>query len=68
VPERVTTENMRGRVARIEAASGYRLTIDGRDGLRVNDHLVAMQDIDATNGVIQGINAVLERPVLVAER
>jgi len=68
VPERVTTENMRGRVTRIEAASGYRLTIDGRDGLRVNDHLVAMQDIDATNGVVQGINAVLERPVLVAER
>jgi uncharacterized surface protein with fasciclin (FAS1) repeats len=68
VSERVTTENMRGRVVRVEASNGYRLTIDGRDGLRVNDHLVAMQDIDASNGVIQGINTVLERPVLVAQR
>jgi uncharacterized surface protein with fasciclin (FAS1) repeats len=67
VPERVTRANMSGRTARVEAASGYRVTIDGRDGLRVNDQLVTMQDIDATNGVIQGINAVLSPPVLVAE-
>jgi uncharacterized surface protein with fasciclin (FAS1) repeats len=68
VPERVTSENMRGRVARVEASSGYRVTIDGRDGLRVNDQLVAVPDINATNGVIQGVNAVLAPPVLVAER
>ena len=68
VPERVTTQTMHGRVARMEASNGYRLIVDGRDGLRVNDHLVAMQDIEAANGVIQGINAVLERPVLVAQR
>jgi uncharacterized surface protein with fasciclin (FAS1) repeats len=66
VPERVTTENMRGRIVRAEASNGYRVTIDARDGLRVNDHLVVMQDVNATNGVIQGINTVLERPVLVA--
>jgi uncharacterized surface protein with fasciclin (FAS1) repeats len=68
VLERLTTENMQGRIVRMEASNGYRVTIDGRDGLRVNDNLVAMQDIDATNGVIQGINSVLERPVLVASR
>jgi len=68
VPERVTTENMSGRVARVEASSGYRVTIDGRDGLRVNDQLVAVQDVNASNGVIQGINVVLAPPVLVAER
>jgi uncharacterized surface protein with fasciclin (FAS1) repeats len=68
VPERVTTENMSGREAQVEASNGYRVTIDGRDGLRVNDQLVAVQDINATNGVIQGINAVLSPPVLVAER
>jgi uncharacterized surface protein with fasciclin (FAS1) repeats len=68
VAERVTTESIAGRVVRVEAASGYRVTIDGRNGLRVNDTLVAVQDIDATNGVIQGINSVLERPVLVASR
>ena len=66
VPERVTAENMNGRLARVEASSGYRVTIDGRDGLRINDQLVAMQDINATNGVIQGINAVLSPPVMVA--
>jgi uncharacterized surface protein with fasciclin (FAS1) repeats len=59
---------MSGRVARVEASSGYRVTIDGRDGLRVNDQLVAMPDINASNGVIQGVNAVLAPPVLVAER
>jgi len=66
VPGRLTTENMHGRVARSEASSGYRLTVDGRDGLRVNDHLVVMPDIDASNGVIQGINSVLSPPVMVA--
>lgn len=68
VPERVTSESVEGRVARMEAASGYRVEIDGRDGLRVNDQLVAMPDIEATNGVIQGVNAVLSPPVLVASR
>jgi uncharacterized surface protein with fasciclin (FAS1) repeats len=66
VPARVTTASTRGRVIRPEASNGYRVTVDGRDGLRVNDQLVTMQDIDATNGVIQGINAVLAPPVLVA--
>jgi len=65
-PGRITTENMRGRVTRPEASSGYRLTVDGRDGLRVNDQLVVVPDIDATNGVIQGINSVLSPPVLIA--
>lgn len=66
VPGRLTSQNLRGRVARAEASSGYRVTIDGRDGLRVNDQLVVMPDINATNGVIQGINSVLSPPVLVA--
>lgn len=66
VDERVTTETMSGRVVREEAANGYRVEIDGRDGLRVNDQLVTMQDINATNGVIQGINSVLSPPVMVA--
>jgi uncharacterized surface protein with fasciclin (FAS1) repeats len=44
------------------------VTVDGRDGLRINDRLVVMPDIDASNGVIQGINDVLSPPVLVASR
>lgn len=67
VPERVTSESVGRRTMREESASGYRVTIDGRDGLRVNDELVVMPDITATNGNIQGINRVLSPPVLVAE-
>jgi uncharacterized surface protein with fasciclin (FAS1) repeats len=66
VAERVTSDGVHGRVVRQEAANGYRVEIDGRDGLRVNDQLVTMPDITASNGVIQGINTVLSPPVLVA--
>jgi uncharacterized surface protein with fasciclin (FAS1) repeats len=66
VPERVTRASVGARVTRMEAANGYRVTLDGRDGLRVNDQLVVMPDIEASNGVIQGVNAVLAPPVLVA--
>lgn len=66
VPERVTTETAQGRIAQEESANGYRVSVDGRDGLRVNDQLVVMQDINASNGVIQGINTVLAPPTLVA--
>jgi uncharacterized surface protein with fasciclin (FAS1) repeats len=66
VPERVTSESVRGAQRPMEASSGYRVQIDGRDGLRVNEQLVVMPDIEASNGVIQGINSVLSPPVLVA--
>ncbi len=66
VAERVTSENVGGRRTQFEAASGYRLAVDGRDGLRVNDELVVMPDISATNGVIHGVNEVLTPPVLIA--
>ena len=67
VPERVTSDSVGARTTRPESASGYRVTLDGRDGLRINDELVVMPDISATNGVIQGVNRVLSPPVLVAE-
>ncbi|MGD9967734.1 MAG: fasciclin domain-containing protein [Hyphomonadaceae bacterium] len=67
VPERVTSANVRGRVTRPESSNGYQVTLDGRDGLRINDQLVALPDIEASNGVIQGINVVLSPPVLVAD-
>ncbi|ANP47188.1 fasciclin domain-containing protein [Candidatus Viadribacter manganicus] len=66
VAERVTSDTVGARTTRPESANGYRLTVDGRDGLRVNDELVVMPDIAASNGVIQGINSVLSPPVLVA--
>jgi len=68
VPERVTSEGVNGRLVRPESSNGYRVTVDGRDGLRVNDQLVTMPDISASNGVVQGINTVLSPPTLVASR
>lgn len=66
VPERVTSASVEGAQRPMEASSGYRVQIDGRDGMRVNEQLVVMPDIEASNGVIQGINSVLSPPVLVA--
>jgi len=68
VAERVTTDSAANANAREESTSGDYVQIDGRDGLRVNDELVVMQDIEARNGVVQGINRVLSPPVLVAGR
>lgn len=67
VNARVTSENTNTQ-APLEALNGQRLTIDGRDGLRVNDELVAIPDIEASNGAVHGVNAVLSPPVLVAAR
>lgn len=66
VPERVTVASVGERVTRPESASGHRVTLDGRDGLRINDQLVVMPDIDASNGVIHGVNSVLAPPAVVA--
>ena len=66
VPGRLTSANMHGRAVRMHAANGYDITLDGNDGLRVNDQLVAVPDLAARNGVVQGINAVLSPPVMIA--
>lgn len=62
----LTNANAHGAITHPHALNGYPVTIDARDGLRVNDELVAMQDVQASNGVIQGINRVLSPPVMVA--
>lgn len=66
VPARVTSANARGHVIRPQSSNGYRVAIDGRDGLRINDQLVVVPDLAASNGMIQGINRVLSAPVMVA--
>jgi len=66
VAERITSESAGARVSQAEAASGFDLTIDGRDGLRVNEALVALPDMSASNGVVHGVNEVLAPPVMVA--
>jgi uncharacterized surface protein with fasciclin (FAS1) repeats len=63
---RVTTASQHGQISNVNAASGYRLVLDGRNGLRVNDQLVVLPDLDAKNGVVQGVNSILQPPVMVA--
>jgi len=67
VPERVTSQDLAGS-ARMQSASGYELEIEGGDGLRVNGELAVVLDIEASNGVLHGVNAVLAPPVHVAQR
>jgi uncharacterized surface protein with fasciclin (FAS1) repeats len=66
IPARLTSTSLHARTQFIETLNGHRVTVDGSDGLRVNDQLVAMRDLQATNGVIQGINSMLSAPVMVA--
>ena len=63
---RLSSEALHGRVQTMATLNGYRVTVDGGDGMRVNDQLVAMRDIEASNGLIQGINSVLSPPVMIA--
>jgi uncharacterized surface protein with fasciclin (FAS1) repeats len=62
----ITTDTAHGRTQRLRTLNGYNVNIDGSDGIRVNGQLVAAPDIEASNGVIQGINTVLSPPVMVA--
>ena len=48
---RVTSETLHGRTQAVEALNGFRITIDGSDGIRVNGRLVAMRDLRANTGV-----------------
>jgi len=66
VADRIDIVALNGRTRRVEAADGHMLTLDARDGLRVNDHLVVAPDIIAANGVIMGLNQVLSPTVRVA--
>jgi uncharacterized surface protein with fasciclin (FAS1) repeats len=68
VPERVSRESLHGAATRMQSAGGHNLEIDARDGLRVNDQLVVMPDIEAGNGYVQGMNSVLYPPVLLSQR
>ena len=68
VPERVSVASLHGRSTRVQSASGHNVTIDARDGLRINDQLVVMPDLEAGNGYVQGMNAVLYPPVLLSQR
>lgn len=56
-------------VTRVRTLSGGDLSVDTRDGVRVNNQLAAVPDVEAGNGVIHGVNTVLTaQPMQVAAR
>src|SRR5262249_52314086 len=54
VPGRLTSYSLHGRTVRLHSANGYNVELDGNDGLRINDQLVVMPDMNARNGVVHG--------------
>jgi uncharacterized surface protein with fasciclin (FAS1) repeats len=71
VPQLLTRDSVSG-IVEVRTLAGTELTLDGRDGLRVEGVLVAVQDVPASHGVLQGVNANIAaapgRPALVASR
>ncbi len=59
VPGEVFAADLVGKVTTVETVNGQTLTIDGTDGVTVNDVTVTNPDIEASNGVIHVIEGVL---------
>lgn len=62
VPATATSQQLAGRNVRATAVGGQQLTIDARDGVKVNDARVIRADLRASNGVVHGIDKVLMPP------
>jgi uncharacterized surface protein with fasciclin (FAS1) repeats len=56
---KVATARLAGKRIRAVMHAGGDVIIDGRSGLRVNTARLVKPDLDAANGVIHGIDAVL---------
>lgn len=56
---KVTSGDLAGATATPASVQGENLTVDGTDGVKVNDATVVTADIDCTNGVIHVIDSVL---------
>jgi uncharacterized surface protein with fasciclin (FAS1) repeats len=59
VPDAVMSSALAGETVSVLTVNGERLTVDGRDGVMVNGANVVTADIEASNGVIHVIDAVL---------
>jgi len=62
VPDRVMSEALAGQTVTVLTVNGERLTVDGRDGVKVNDATVVQADIEASNGVIHVVDSVILPP------
>ena len=62
VPGRVKAADLAGKSLKAMTAAGLPVNVDGTFGVRVNDAHVIQPDIEASNGVIHVIDAVLLPP------
>jgi uncharacterized surface protein with fasciclin (FAS1) repeats len=59
---RVEAGDLAGRQSRPQTVAGARLTIDGRQGVSINNARVINADVEASNGIIHVIDRVLLPP------
>lgn len=62
LPGKTKAKDVSGAVTSAATVNGGALTVDGRDGVKVNNATVVQADIWASNGVIHVIDAVLMPP------
>ncbi len=62
VPARVPSSDLAGQTVAARTVQGGQLTIDGRDGVLVNDATVTQADIEASNGIIHVVDTVILPP------
>ncbi|WP_170398544.1 fasciclin domain-containing protein [Ruegeria arenilitoris] len=59
VPAKVMSGDIAGKRAKVLTVQGDRLSVNARNGVKVNDAEVVQADIEASNGVIHVIDAVM---------
>jgi len=59
VPGKVMSADIAGKKADVASVEGSEISIDATDGVKVDDATVVTADIEATNGVIHVIDAVI---------
>ena len=62
VPAAVPSSDLAGQTVSVTTVNGARLTVDGRDGVMVNDATVVTPDIEASNGIIHVVDTVILPP------
>ncbi len=59
VPAKIMSTDIAGKKAQVLTVQGERLSVDARNGVKVDNAKVAVADIVATNGVIHVIDTVM---------
>ena len=59
VPGKVTAASLAGKRISVKTVQGGSVKIDGRHGVKVNSSRVIAADVEASNGIIHGIDKVL---------